>query len=380
MIDLNLQFQRGPNSFHQQLLPPAEEWNALKQARKLIRQALRAGLPQIMKSQVGLQQPPEPKFHTQGSCAYNTLIVPAYMPPQQSDMDDGCYVPLSFMRGAAPSIASKFFFDAVEAVLTPLCRQNGWRLNPGKLKATCSRVEIDATKHIDLPLYAIPDQEFITLMEALHTQRADDVPLAFRRGDTWTSLPTDGVLLAHREHGWIPSDPRPIALWVERQVSIKTEVLRRIMRYLKAWRDWQWKEGTSPSSLLLMVAADTALAEAEDRDDMALLTVTSHLPDILRGTIINPVAPTEPPLSDKLDQAGIRLDVVRRANQLQVAMEQAMQHCTGAAEACLRLQQVLGPRFPSAPALNKTTAAAVVSVTPARKIQAQPTVGRTRAG
>ena len=58
------------------------------------------------------------------------------------------------------------------------------------------------------------------------------------------------VRLAHKLLGWIDSDPRPIKEWIERQVLLKSDQLRRVIRYLKAWRDAQaWPKG-DPKSLL----------------------------------------------------------------------------------------------------------------------------------
>jgi hypothetical protein len=152
------------------------------------------------------------------------------------------------------------------------------------------------------------------------------------------------------------------------------------MRYAKAWRDWIWPNGRSPSSILLMVAVDQALLEAETRDDTALLKVAAKLPGILAGQVENPVMPREF-LSDKLDEEGIRNDVVARARELYSTLQHAIMVCDHPEEACRSLQQLFGPRFPmDTTAIEKVKAAAIVAAAPARKIEKEPIVGRSQAG
>lgn len=74
----------------------------------------------------------------------------------------------------------------------------------------------------------------------------------------WTALPADKVLLAHRECNWMPSDPRPVKEWFLGEVEAKGEQFRRVVRYLKAFRDWRWASG-GPASILLMAAAAPTL-------------------------------------------------------------------------------------------------------------------------
>jgi len=382
MLNLNPLFvgSLSKPGFHQKLAVPPEEREKLNEARRIIRSALREGLPALIKQDYPtLKKTPTPKFHTQGSCAYQTVIWPAHIPPQQVDMDDGCYMPLSFLKGAQPDIASKFFFGAVEMVLTPVAKRHGWKVNPGGPKPTCTRIELDVTKHIDIPLYAIPDQEFAKLVELAEARAAGKI-LESRLDDEWDLLPADTLLLAHREEGWKPSDPRPLRDWIVRQTLLKTEQLRRLMRYAKAWRDWIWPNGSAPSSILLMVAVDEAMLEAEARDDLAFLKVAAKLPGILAGEVENPVSPREL-LSDKLDEDGIRSEVVERSRELHSSLQHAIMVCDEPEQACRSLQQVFGHRFPAdVTAIEKVRAAAVVTGTPARKIEKEPIVGRSQAG
>jgi len=383
MFNLHPLFVGSPSStgFRQTIALTPDDRKKLRDARDLIRAELRTKLPALIKVKYPeLKKIPTPKFHTQGSWAYDTIIRPAWLPPQQADMDDGCYMPLSFLKGATPSIASEFFFTAVETALAPLCNKHGWKINPTGEKDTCTRIEIDGGKHVDLPLYAIPDTEFEALLEAVKKLAFGDGHAALRTVDSWALLPTDSLLLAHRKQGWKPSDPRPLKDWLNSQVMVKTSQLRIIMQYIKAWRDWQWKDGLSPTSILLMAATDEAFDEPESRDDLALLKVAKRLPDILSGNVMNPVAKYEC-LSNKLDSDGIRNEVVMRAHQLYSDVNHAIMICNSSTEACATLQGVFGPRFPSdAAAVEKIKPAAIVLTIPPRKIESQQPVGRSIAG
>ena len=108
-----------------------------------------------------------PRFRMQGSGAYHTLNDPAHKPPQEVDFDDGVFLPTSFVNGGGmvePLLAAKGYFIVVENILAPLCEDNGWKLIA--TKPTCVRVRVDNHAHIDLPLYAIPDEQFVELVEA----------------------------------------------------------------------------------------------------------------------------------------------------------------------------------------------------------------------
>src|SRR5262249_25718987 len=121
-----------------------------------------------------------PRFRMQGSAAYHTLNEPAKKPPQQVDFDDGVYVPTNFIGAASknqPLLASQAYCRAVEAALEVLCDREEWELD--RSKSSCVRVQIATDAHIDLPLYAIPDNEFESLQKSLGSaQSAEDIMLA----------------------------------------------------------------------------------------------------------------------------------------------------------------------------------------------------------
>jgi len=325
-------------------------------------------------------KPIVPRFMTQGSFAYKTVNDPAHNPPQEIDLDDGMYLPVSFisMRGTVrPSIASKELFRFVEGLLMPLCTQRGWELD--RSKTTCIRVQISLNKHIDLPMYSVPDEEFEYFTEALDKS----VAFASRSAKTtYRVIPTDKIMLAHRNGEWEPSDPRKIGVWFRGAVSNHGAVLRRVCRYLKAWRDHQWAN-CKLSSITLMAVAVTVFDELNgelpaDRDDLALLWVAERLPALFAGPIKNPVLPSLQ-LDDEWTDAE-RHDFQAKASSLYSELRKAMGDTFVKSLAIGHFQNALGQRVPNNQMLlTVQTAEEEVKSYPAIQVSA-PTVLRSISG
>lgn len=350
-------------------------------AKNEVRSCLRDGIPRYLRSKGYEGEVPTPRFFTQGSWAYKTLNAPAHTPPQQSDCDDGAYLPISFLKATRrPTVASAIFFEAAEAALAELVerkRHLNWRLI--KDKDTCIRVEISNSAHIDIPLYSIPDEEYVTLTRSANMRGYMSLDEAFsaRRIESWAELPTDQVMLAHRKENWISSDPRPVKKWFLEQVQDQGEQLRRIVRYLKAYRDWQWQSG-GPSSILLMAAAAPLFTKIRERDDLALLEVLKGLPSALRAGVNNPVDDSES-LSGRLNADEVE-EAASKFEELEMNLNGAV-NASDATSACLWLRKMFGPRFPVRTDLVKaTTVAATIAAIPAQPAVASEFVGKTKAG
>ncbi|WP_267381305.1 MULTISPECIES: CBASS cGAMP synthase [unclassified Sphingomonas] len=250
------------------------------------------------------ERPLRPKFRMQGSFSYDTLNRATQQPPQQIDLDDGVFLPTSFLTRDGevhPALVSSAYFDIVERILLPLRRARGWDTEQMR---SCVRVLLGDDAHVDLALYAIPDGEFRVLVEKADARRggagleardsgmALDEQARFER-DVYPELPADRIMLAHRETGWQPSDPRKLEDWFRAAIARHGYQLRRVCRYLKAWRDHRWDCG-GPSSIALMscvvAAFDAGIVGDDDaRDDLALLRVAEDLPGRLEGRLANPV-------------------------------------------------------------------------------------------
>lgn len=351
--------------------------NYIAAAKTDVRNCLRAGIPRVLKSRGYTEIAPQPRFFTQGSWAYKTLNAPAQN-PQQADVDDGCYLPLSFMsQTTRPSVAARVFFEVAEEALAPLALERKWKLITSK--PTCVRIEISSFAHIDIPLYAIPDDEFTTLAKAaMQNYGYADLAEAVRKAehDAWTALPDRSVLLAHRECNWMESDPRPVKEWFLAEVAARGEQLRRVVRYLKAFRDWKWASG-GPTSILLMTAAAPLFERRDRRDDLALLDVVAALPAKLRGGVNNPIDEGES-LTKRLGAENVE-DAARQFEAFEKMLRGAL-HAGSETQACRWMISEFGPRFPNAPDRVKiVSVAATIAAVPATA-GASELVGRTKAG
>jgi len=230
--------------------------------------------------------------------------------------------------------------------------------------------------HIDIPLYAIPDEEFVTLAKAFESRGISMDSADFSEEDVWTALPRDKVLLAHREEDWIASDPRPVKAWFLDEVEAKGEQFRRTVRYLKAYRDWHW-ESSGPSSILLMAAAAPVFEKHDGRDDLALLSVVEKLPAVLRGGVNNPADKSES-LTKRLGVAAVE-EAAKAFESLEIMLRGAV-NASSSSQACTWMRQEFGSRFPNEPdRIKNVSVASSIASSPAIAGPSE-LVGRSKAG
>ncbi|PCI39965.1 MAG: hypothetical protein COB46_07670 [Rhodospirillaceae bacterium] len=331
-------------------LTPAQKMK-LENAKQTVRSTLRKAFKDAgreIHDQSGKTVAQKPKFWPQGSIAYKTANQPAYPPKQQIDIDDGTYLPMSFMDEMTPSVASSLFFAFVDRVLENLAVSKDWAFDGSK--KTCVRLILDQESHIDVPLYAIPDDEF-NLLEAKMNVASEGQIAAFSVNDNMYIEP-DRVQLAHRDEGWKASDPRKIHKWFLTKVQHhgNDNQLRRICRLIKAWRD-NHDDLDGLTSILLMVAV-TEIYDGHDempkRDDLALLIVADELPHILSRDIYNPAEPDES-LSARVPTAVLRKATDRMWNLRQDINGTLNSYSQDAALS--RIRDHFGTRVPERPDL-----------------------------
>ena len=262
-------------SFDEVIEPTKTQWQTLVDAKNDIRDHLRASLRAASTQLLGMDRQIGPRFRSQGSCVYRTLIQPAH-PAQEMDWDFGVYLPVEIMD-ARPKTAAKTYFDIVEAALDELCKKRGWSLD--RSKKSCVRVKIAPWAHIDVPLYAVPASEFHTIQERarasgqLYATRdsvrlSESVDFAEMPEPFWQMI--EGVHLATRNGEWLKTDPEEVARWYNDRVEQHGEQLRRVCRYVKGWRDYYWPNCDGPSSVSLMILVARNFVPRLRRDDLAL--------------------------------------------------------------------------------------------------------------
>jgi cyclic GMP-AMP synthase DncV-like protein len=223
----------------------ATKKNSLRTSRNANRGRIRDHFQDTLKKEV-------PKFYGQGSYMMHTMVNPI---DDDFDIDDGVYLQgLGTDRSKWPSCETVhgWIIDATK----------GYTSKPPESKPACVRVYYQGGYHIDLPCYAMNDA---------------NVPMLFRKG----KLPVE-------------SDPRAFTEWFQHHVNGRGEQQRNLVRYLKAWRDFQQGDALLVSGLgLTILASDHFHVDA--RDDISLVRtaekIYAHL--LVGNHITKPVTPYE---------------------------------------------------------------------------------------
>lgn len=182
---------------------------------------------------------PVPDFCMQGSFAMCSTINPS---KKEYDLDDGVYLknidtskPIE--KWESPETVHSWIVSAVD----------GHTSKKPLDKNLCVRVlYADENKHVDLPIYAEKDGEYY---------------------------------LAVKNKGWMESDPKEINDWFTQEVKKNGEQYRRVVRYLKAWKDHREdKNGTVKlfgGFQLTVLAAKHFVRDSESDEESFFRTVES---------------------------------------------------------------------------------------------------------
>jgi len=264
----------------------------LRTSRNAVRERIRR---YFRKKQNGLF----PKFHGQGSFMMNTIICPL---DGEFDVDDGIY----FLVKRQPIYGVNRFHDWIYQAVS------GYTKKPLIDKQTCVRVVYAGDYHLDLPIYYVIE------------------------GQT--------PYLAHKEKGWIESDPREFIQWFNNKAD-KDGQLKRIVRYLKAWSDY--RRGKLPSGLIFSILAANSISY-HDRDDMAFYKTLVNIKKSLDTNFVcyRPTTPAYEDLLADCSQTNKDYFLVQLGSFIQSA-QKALDEKTMHKDACKAWQQHFGEtRFP----------------------------------
>jgi hypothetical protein len=231
-------FQR----FNEFIALTAAKTNSLRTSRDALRKTIRDYFKD--------NDLPRLKFCWQGSFAMKTIVNPI---DDDYDIDDGIY-----LQGYE-NIA-KDEWVSVDTV-------HNWVLNAADDrtkedstdKHTCIRVYYSAGYHIDLPVYIVSSS------------------IAY---------------LAHKGKGWLQSDPKAFRDWFIDKLTIYGEQLRRVVRYLKAWKEFK---GVELKGVEITILVSQNFSPYANRDDKAMRdTLTSIINTLqLYYSCSKPVFPYE---------------------------------------------------------------------------------------
>jgi hypothetical protein len=384
-----LLFKAGQEDvFLDRLTVSAAEDQLLRNARAKVRRALRAGFTAIRQragqnDELDYIRQLYPKFWTQGSYAYRTMNNPCCTPPQQIDLDDGVYFPMGFVE-SNPRAASKLLFEVVDGILANLAKREGWQFSDSK--DTCVRLEINNRIHVDVPIYAIPEERYAALSES----RSINAIATFSMDGFTDYLDPECIYLAKRGNDcWTQSDPMLIHKWFLNAIYTHSERLRRVCRYIKAWRDHAWNDGGGPSSISLMAAVTETFTEylnstrkAFETDCQALLIVVNRLPAQFQTGIVNPAEPGTSKQPEMLYPRGQtateQAEILMNLRTLQSQVESGLCNAQNKTDVVLAFRQAFGERIPFKPELVEPISAAdTVRNTPAQK-QSKPVMPTTQ--
>lgn len=364
-------------AFDERIEPSVRQRDYLDGCRIKIREHLREGIRKASVSVLGLEHAVAPRFRLQGSCAYRTCIQRAHA-HQEMDLDYGVYLPVSAFEDSRPRVAAKAYFELVESLLRRLCNAEGWTLDDSK--DTCVRVKVSAWAHIDVPLYASPEHIFTTILERSAGAKADYADFDFGADLTesfWVTM--DEIHLAERDGTWKKSDPAKVTRWWRALVEEHGEQLRRICRYVKAWRDFWWPTG-GPSSVALMIAIARNFSGRPRRDDLALEDAAAQLALALGGELRERgIDFGKEDFLGGLSAEDKRL-AVERAEQLAKRLKLVRSYGPNLrADAVVDIRKQLGDRIPARPDWLEADGSADVRAA-AATIVASPVVRATESG
>ena len=294
MADLHKEFK----TYHNRIALSSARRQALRNARDAIRELIRKYFKDSLKAKI-------PKFHGQGSYTTGTTVNPL---DGEFDIDDGVYLQHldsnDDTKWPTPETVHSWLVKATE----------GHTHEKPIDKRTCVRVRYAGQYHVDLPSYAVHNSEF--------------------------------KLAEKGKRGWHRSDPLSLTVWFKVHGKVHGEQLSKIVRYLKAWADFQaGRRGKMPSGLLLTVlAAQNFLAD--DRDDMSLAQTANAI-----SNAVNPVFRVYNPV-DNNEELTARLTDEQKARFQEAISDLASD---GAAtidtddreEASTLWRRQLGDRFPA---------------------------------
>lgn len=254
----------------------------------------------------------QPTFNAQGSFEMNTTVnpIPEYDDNDKKllkyDLDYGVYFVEKENEDNEKTIDTwhNWVYNAVD----------DHTITPTKDKATCVRVVFADGHHIDLPIYYQEDDE---------------------------------ITLAHKSKGWLESNPVEFSDWFNEIVKEKQQ-LRRIVRYLKAWRNFREITNTNlklPSGFVFTILAVDNYVE-DDNDDTAFRKTVIKIKEKLDQQF-KCYRPTTPKDEDLLEE----YSETRKSNFL-TALDSLITACKNADEennfkkASEHIRKQFGDRFP----------------------------------
>lgn len=295
MANLNKLF----SNFEEEISLKSKKKENLKKGRDALREKIRNSFKEKERS--------TPKFCGQGSYMMKTTVNPI---DGEYDIDDGVYLQgysdKDIEEWPTTSTVHRWIKDAVD----------GHTSTPPKDKNTCVRVIYVDDYHIDLPSYIVKD---------------------------------DVCYLAHKRDGWTESDPRAFTKWFVDKVQENGEQVRSLVKYLKAWKDYN---DVDLKGIAVTILVCENYYSYENRDDLALLGTVTEIINSLENefTCKKPVIPYED-LFEEIDEVN-QNRLLESLKSLKTEIQNAVDK-EDEAEASDIMIKVFGDRFPKGSSAKK---------------------------
>jgi hypothetical protein len=259
------------------------------------RDAVREKIRNYFKNELMINQP---KFYIQGSFAIYTALNP--LPGMEVDIDDGVYLQHIDLEEnyISPQNAHNLIISALSNHTQDGCES----------KTSCVRVIYKKNYHLDIPIYLIKD--------------------------------VHALLAETKSNKWIYSDSKEFKNWFYNHRE--NEQSSRIIRYLKAWRDFNNYEF---SSIELTILCINHYHNSESRDDLSIVNTLSNIISHLSvyRSIVKPVSPFEDLWADYSDTDCDKY--ISYLSELKKDINTAI-NCFSKDRATTILREIFGERFP----------------------------------
>ena len=280
----------------------------LKQSRTKLRNRIRKHFNENRKEDI------KPKFYSQGSSEMKTSINPIPRIIEEDgeektitkyDTDDGVYFIGDIKDRKTVQTYHNWIRDAVD----------GHTTIPPIDKNTCVRTLFVDGHHIDQPIYFVSNT------------KKDDTPC-----------------LAHKSKDWTTSDPRKFSDWFNGKAN-QNEQLRRIVKYLKAWCDFQNFDNDCnkmPTGFVMTIWASNHFA-SDTKDDLALRNTLENIHSklILKFECCRPTIPEN---ENVLENYSYKDFFMERLKAFLDSAKQAINE-TNPKNGCYKWQKHFGNRF-----------------------------------
>ena len=288
----------------------------LKKSRSKLRDKVRDDFKENHSNEV------KPKFHSQGSSEMKTSVNPIPRTVEEDDeektiikydTDDGIYFIGDIKERKTVQTYHNWIKNAVD----------GHTTIPPIDKNTCVRTLFVDGHHIDQPIYFINNA-----IKESHPE------------------------LAHKAKGWIQSDPRKFKEWFNEKAN-KNEQLRRLVKYLKAWCDYQNFDNDCnkmPTGFVMTIWSTNHFS-ADDRDDIALKNTLDNIYNKLIYKF-ECCRPTVPENENVLENYSYKDFFMEKLKAFLDSAKQAINE-TNPKRSCLKLQKHFGDRFSCSTALDE---------------------------